>query len=422
MRFAICLIVIVLIPVYAVVLEWNFVHFQQPQLLVETQERLVAAGLGDVQVALNHFDATLSGICLDPVDRDRARALVVGVQGLRLREDDNLIRVPARLQSKLNDGSLVLEGWLPTETSRRVITAMVAEFRPELKVDATAVRLLPQVELGPTTTFVGEEVPVVFSTFLDSIRAPAALTITPNATGVQVRGYLPTPVMRAGIIQAIEKSGDGRKVDATRLYVSPHLLAASFVKGTGLVEFVRSFFDTPAPGIFSIDSRNGPRLTAYATTAMESDWLRLLRPITGSMKVNLNITRVPSRFHLPGYRPVSKLPLEWLGLIRAQRFIFEEGSAVLLAADEEKLELLAYLMMEVGPELRVLVAGYSDPLGEPGGESLRLRRANLIRERLLDYGVLPEVVQASGFDAVREPGVLTDAQRRAGRSVEFLVQ
>jgi outer membrane protein OmpA-like peptidoglycan-associated protein len=155
---------------------------------------------------------------------------------------------------------------------------------------------------------------------------------------------------------------------------------------------------------------------------MESDWLRLLRPITGSMKVNLNITRVPSRFHLPGYRPVSKLPLEWLGLIRAQRFIFEEGSAVLLAADEEKLELLAYLMMEVGPELRVLVAGYSDPLGEPGGESLRLRRANLIRERLLDYGVLPEVVQASGFDAVREPGVLTDAQRRAGRSVEFLVQ
>jgi len=422
MRFAICLFVLVLIPVYAVVLEWNFAHFQQPHLLLETQELLAAAGLGDVQVVLNHFDATLSGICREPADRARALALVVSVRGLRVREDDNLIRLPARVQAKIEEDTLVMEGWLPSETSRRVITAMVAEFRPELKVNTEAVRLLPLVELGPTTPFVGVEVPVVFSTLLDSIRAPAALSITPQAKGVEVRGYLPTPDMRVGIVQAIEKSGAGRKVDATNLHVSPHLMAAPFVKGTGLVDFVRSFFATPAPGTFSIDSRNGPRLTAHATVAMESEWLRLLRPITGSMKVNMNITRVPSRYHLPGYQPVSKLPPEWLSWIRAQSFLFDDWSPELTAADEEKLEPLAYLMMEAGPELRVLVAGYSDPLGEPGGETLRLRRANLIRQRLLDYGVPPEVVQAEGFDAVRVPGVQTDEQGRAGRSVEFFVK
>lgn len=421
MRFAIFLAVLFLIPAYVVVLEWSYVHFHHPKLLQESQSRLSEAGLGNLQVALDHFDARLTGVCQSPDDRDRARMLVESVPGLRVRDEDHLVSVPARLQSRIEDGALRLEGWLPSETAKRLIAAMAVEFRPDLTVDTEGIRLMPLVEMGPGTRLSGEEVPVVFATLLNSIRAPASLSVSPGAKGIEVRGYLPSRLMCEGILREIEDSGPGRQVEASKLHASPHLLAAPFIKGTGLVTFVRSFFATPAPGTFSIDSRNGVRIKAHATVEMESEWLRQLRPLVEASRVDMQITRVPSRFHLPGYQSVTAINPAWLAVIRSHRIFFEAGGLALSAEEEAKLEPLAYLLMEAGPTMRVVVAGYSDPLGEPGGESLRLRRAGLIRDRLLDYGVAPEVVQADGFEAVRPPGVLTDEQRRLGRSVEFLV-
>jgi outer membrane protein OmpA-like peptidoglycan-associated protein len=237
----------------------------------------------------------------------------------------------------------------------------------------------------------------------------------------EVRGYLPSRSMGDSVVKEIEASAPGRRVEASGLKASPHLLAAPFIRGEGLVTFLRSFFATPAPGTFSIDARNGARLKAHATVGMESEWLRLLRPLVEASRVDMQITRVPSRYHLLGYQPVTPLNPAWLAVIRSQRIFFEAGGLALAEEEEAKLEPLAYLLMEAGPAMRVVVAGYSDPLGEPGGESLRLRRAGLIRDRLLDYGVAPEVVQAEGFEVVRAPGVLTEDQRRFGRSVEFLV-
>ena len=421
MRFAIFLAVLFIIPAYVVVLEWSYVHFQQPKLLAGCQNRLKEAGLESLQVTLDHFDATLTGQCQNPEDRERARALVESVPGLRVREEDNRLSVPARLRSRLDEDVLYLEGWLPSETAKRLIAAMAREFRPDLTVDTKGIRLLPLVDMGPGTRLSGEEVPVVFATLLNSIRAPASLSISPGVNGIEVRGYLTSRAMCEAIVEEIESSGEGRKVDASRLKSSPHLLAAPFIKGDGLVEFIRSFFATPAPGSFSIDIRNGARIKAHATVGMESEWLRLLRPLVQASRVEMQITRAPSRYHLPGYQPVTAIKPEWLALIRSQRLFFEAGSLNLVADEEAKIEPLAYLLMEAGAAMRVVVAGYSDPLGEPGGESLRLRRAAFLRDRLLEYGVAPEVVQAEGFEAVRPPGVLTEEQRRLGRSVEFLV-
>lgn len=421
MRFAIFLAVLFLLPAYVVVLEWNYVHFQQPKLLAQCQARLNEAGLGALQVSLDHFDARLTGVCQSPDDRERARAVVEGLPGLRVRDEDHLVTVPAQLQSRLEDGVLRLEGWLPTETAKRLIAAMAVEFRPDLTVDTKGIRLLPLVEMGPGTELSGQEVPVVFATLLNSIRAPASLSINPGAEGIEVRGYLPSRSMCDSVVKEIEASAPGRRVEASRLKASPHLLAAPFIKGEGLVTFLRRFFATSAPGTFSIDARNGARLKAHATVGMESEWLRLLRPLVEASRVDMQITRVPSRYHLPGYQPVTLLNPAWLAVIRSQRIFFEAGGLTLAAEEEAKLEPVAYLLMEAGPAMRVVVAGYSDPLGEPGGESLRLRRAGLIRDRLLDYGVAPEAVQAEGFETVRPPGVLTEDQRRLGRSVEFLV-
>lgn len=421
MRFAIFLAILFLIPAYVVVLEWNHVHFLQPKLLLESQNRLKEMGLGSLQVTLDHFDATLTGLCQNPEDRDRARAVIESLPGLRVRDEDHRVTVPAQLQSRLQDGVLHLEGWLPSETAKRLIAAMALEFRPDLTVDTKGVRLLPLVDMGPGTKLSGEELPVVFATLLNSIRVPASLSVHPGPGGIEVRGYLPSRVMCDKVVREIEASAPERRVDASKLKATPHLLAAPFIKGEGLVNFLRSFFATPAPGTFSIDARNGARIKAYATVGMESEWLRLLRPLVEASQVNMQITRTPSRYHLPGYQPVTSLPPAWLEVIRSQRIFFEAGGLALSAEEEAKLEPLAYLLMEAGPAMRVVVAGYSDPLGEPGGESLRLRRADVIRERLLDYGVAPEVVQAEGFEAVRPPGVLTEDQRRSGRSVEFLV-
>jgi len=288
-----------------VVLEWNYVHVQQPKLLAQCQARLNEAGLGALQVSLDHFDARLTGVCQSPDDRERARAVVEGLPGLRVRDEDHLVTVPAQLQSRLEDGVLRLEGWLPTETAKRLIAAMAVEFRPDLTVDTKGIRLLPLVEMGPGTELSGQEVPVVFATLLNSIRAPASLSINPGAEGIEVRGYLPSRSMCDSVVKEIEASAPGRRVEASRLKASPHLLAAPFIKGEGLVTFLRSFFATSAPGTFSIDARNGARLKAHATVGMESEWLRLLRPLVEASRVDMQITRVPSRYHLPGYRPVS---------------------------------------------------------------------------------------------------------------------
>lgn len=63
-----------------------------------------------------------------------------------------------------------------------------------------------------------------------------------------------------------------------------------------------------------------------------------------------------------------------------------------------------------GPEARFIVAGYDEPGGEAGGARGKLRygRAESVRAALVQMGVVKNVLETQGFDAVRGPGLISE--------------
>ncbi|MDB6074068.1 MAG: sodium-translocating pyrophosphatase [Verrucomicrobiaceae bacterium] len=426
MRLFIVIAALLLIPAFAVVMEWRFQSSGREAMLEQCRSRLAKAGLGEVSVRLDHFDAVLTGMCSDPADLEKAQALVTNVRGVRLKFDDNQIRVPAKLSANIHGHEMLLSGWLPREGHRLEIVRLAKASRPDLEVSAADIRLSPRVELGPESQTRDGLQPKVFASLLESIRLPASLSITGDGHHYIFKGSLPSPAVRDAIVKAAKESAPGLEIDASQFIGDEHVAAAPFAQGMDLADFVRLYFESPTPGSFQIDQRNGPRIQAYATTAMESAWLAALRPVSGSSRVAMEVTRVPSLFHFPTYQPQSKLePQVVVGLretFRLQRVLFDSGSAKIKAEEEAKLSVLAETIKKAGPDLHLIVAGYSDVGGEPVGKTMQHARADVVRSKLVELGVPGDLLEAMPFEAVRPPGPLTDEVRRDTRSVELLIK
>ena len=268
----------------------------------------------------------------------------------------------------------------------------------------------------------------MFAGLLESIRLPASLSITGDGHRYQMKGSLPAAALREAVVEAAEKSGRGLEIDASQLKAHEHVAGAPFAQGTALADFVRSFFNSPMPGSFQIDQRNGPQIKAYATAEMESEWMTLLRAVSGAARVNAEITRVPSIYHFPNYQPESMLEpgvAERLReIFRTQIVFFDSGSSKLKPDEEAKLGPLVEVMAAAGSDLHVIVAGYADVGGEPGtkGAAVQKARAEAVRSKLIRLGATTESLEALPFDAPRPAGAVTDDMRRLTRSVELLIK
>lgn len=426
MRFFIVIAALCLVPAFAVIMEWRFQSGQREALLALCNSRLSQAGLDQVTVRLDHFDALLSGVCNDPDDLDKAKALVTGVRGLRVKPDDNQIRVPAKLNATIQGTEMRLSGWLPNERQRTEIVRLVKASRPDMEVIGTDIRLSPRVDVGLESKTSEGSMPKAFTTLLESIRLPASLSISGDGHRYVFKGSLPSADLRESILTAAKESAPGIEIDASQFIAQEHVAGAAFAEGMALADFVRLYFASPTPGSFQIDQRNGPRLKAYATTAMESAWLSALRPVSGGARVASDITLVPSLFHFPTYQPQSKLePQMAAGLrqaFRSQLVLFDSGSAKIKPDEEAKLGVLADSIKNAGADLHLVVAGYSDVGGEPAGKAMQRARAEAVRSKLIAMGVSADILEAMPFDAVRSPGPLTDEVRRDTRSVELLIK
>src|SRR5690242_7157299 len=78
-----------------------------PSLSLQAEKALKAPEFAQVEVSLNYLDVTLKGHVADLDTRERARKLVDDIWGLRCREQDNLLHVTSRLNSKLEGKRLV---------------------------------------------------------------------------------------------------------------------------------------------------------------------------------------------------------------------------------------------------------------------------------------------------------------------------
>lgn len=429
MRLGILICGLMLIPAFAVVLEWRFQWQQKPQIEQQARTLLDQGGLTNVTLELDHFRGVLKGICLDPAGRDQAVALIRRLPfPVQLDESSNQVRMPARVTARFEGQDLHLTGWLDREDSRLELTKLAREFRPELAIHDQEIVLTPYAVLGPPTTIDGLQTHAAFAGFLESIRPTTTLSITPENGFLRIKGCLPSEKLRLAVIGAIEASPWQWPMEASKLISNPHGTAVPFTKGGALAAFLRSYYDTPAPGSFSIDLRTGPKLKAVATPAMEARWRTLLLPLSGATRVQPEFTIVPSDAHLPGYKPVSPIAPEVLerlqSLLRLLPVHFERGSAQLAPLEQVKLGPLVFAIQQAGPEARFIVAGYEEPGSEPGGAGGRLRtaRAEAVVQALTQLGVPREVLLPQGFDAPRPPGVITEEMRRDSRRAELLVK
>jgi outer membrane protein OmpA-like peptidoglycan-associated protein len=428
MRLVIVIVCLMLVPAFSLVLEWRYDSVQRPRLEEQCRALMDQADLPSVAVAMDHFHVRLSGLARQPDDRDKAANLIRSVKGVILNDDDNRILVPAHLAADFEGGTLRLKGWVDAESSRQVAMLMTARFRPEMPVLADGVRVNPHVVMGQAVAIDGMKVPTKMADFLNSIRPPSSLTVTNEGGILRLTGYVPSETLRGQVIAAIQTKPWEWPVEASKLYANAHVAPAPFTKGEALVSFLKRFADSPTPGNFSIDLRNGPRFTALATPAMEAEWRRLLLPLSGASKVQAEVTQMPSLMHFPGFIPQSPIPRETLAqvraILRAQMIHFDKGSPRLVPSEQAKLGPLVFAVQMAGPEARFVVAGYDEPGGEPNGVGGRLRvaRAEAVRAALAQMGVPKAMLEVQGFDGIRSPGVITEETRRQSRRVELLVK
>lgn len=425
MRTSLLLIGLALIPVFAGLLRWHYIKVAGPKLQKQAEQALRAAGLQGALVRLVYLDAQLAGTLPDPDARELAARLIDDLRGVRVLPQSNRIRVMAKLTHEIVGGELRLSGWLPGVESRNALRKLAAEFRPDLKPSMEGVKLAPYVELGEPVKVQEGEMPKAFQDIMEEVRLPASLSISRTGDEYRIAGVVPREELREAIIRAADK---GRwKIDSSRLLAVPLCGAAPFFRTDAIATFVGSLFSSPTPGEFSIDLRNGSKLKAHATAGMEAAYLTLLRPVTGEMKTDMQITRVASAFQFPDYKPLSVLPpgmeQSIRHLLKTRPIYFEPLSADLSAEEAVKLGSLVAAIAAAGPEAQFVVAGYGDEALEPGSSPmLRVQRTEAVRARLVAMGVSEEILETAVFDALQPAGLGAAEVQREARKVELFIK
>jgi hypothetical protein len=429
MRFTILLLVLLVIVATPFALDWDYSHRHKPALEAEAEALLAQQGLSNIDVELNYFDAVLTGLVQTPDARKRAGDIVKTVRPLRVADWENKIRITPKLTAEIKGNTINLAGWLPSAEVRAELILGVKAFRPELKINSDALDVSPRVESGEIVKFGASKISKLVADVLNTIRVPPSLKIQRSGQEYRLSGHVKTEELLDSIAQAAQNNPGGWKVNIEALAANKNVNEASFSSGTALADFVRSFFKSPSPGEFSIDLRNGPFIKAYATAAMEAEWLSLLRPITGAAKLRSEITRVPSAYHFPDYKITSTIAPDLVPVLKAAltkaTVRFDFGSSDLKPDELPKLEPLLPLLASTGPEARFILAAYADPAGgEPGSETQAIQKARAVavQKHLTERGVNVSQLEMMVFDRLSPPGALTEDVRFDCRKVELLIK
>lgn len=423
MRLSLVFFMLILLPVAAAVHAWLFCRDNLPALTQEAVKRLKDAGVRDPVVDIRFFDIAVTGEAPDPQARQAALAAIRSLVPLRLQPGAERLHVLAGLKARLEQDTLHLTGWLPEGEEVESLRQLLGELRPDLTLNTDALHTAPEVRWPegmkpPLTTSSPMLKPV-----LDMLRVPAELHISAKDDALLLSGLLPATALKHELVSALAEIAGARVVDPSALKASPHVLPASFAKPELLAAFVTSFFQAPPPRSFDVGVDGIPHLTGFATRQMESQWLTLLRPVTGSAKVDARLTYLPSTYHFPGYQPRSAVPPATLeavrGSLRDAAIVFETGSSQIPAEEQTKLTALAPVLLSAGPALGIVVGAHPDPAGPDGVEKeIGRARAQAVMSFLIDQGV-PSNFDVVVFDPVPAG---TPGAPPLPRTVELLIQ
>lgn len=424
MRLSLIFLMLILLPVATGVHAWLFCRDDLPGLTQEALRRLQDAGVRHPEVDIRFFDIAVRGEAEDPAALQRALTAVRALGPLRLQPGAAQLQVVARLRAVLEGGTLRISGWLPEEEKPEDVRRLVAELRPDLILETSGLQTAPEV-VWPE----GFKPPLAASSpllkpLLEKLRVPAEIHVSAREDAIVLTGLLPAEELKAEVVAALAEVAGARVVDPSTLKASSHVLPAPFAKPEALAAFLRSFFKGPAPRSCDIDAQGIPHLKGMATRQMESEWLRLLRPLTGGARVEAELTLVPSELHMPGYQTQSQLPADMLKSVReALKFAcitFETGATRLSPEEQTKLASLAPVLLTAGPALGLVIGAHPDPAGPAATEkAVGKARSEAVLSFLVEQGVPSADIRAVVFDPVPAGSPLVPS---IPRCVEILIK
>lgn len=416
MRFSIILISLALLPLMMIVHGWIFTEQQLPRLREQALEALQKNGIRSAVADVRYLDLRIAGNAADVASLEKARSAVAALGPIRTVTDE--LSIPAGVRARLDGETLSLEGWLPDEANVREAVQLLGKLRPDLSLQTEGLKAdtrvrWPEGEKGPLTVDSSLLLPIV-----EKLRVSPWLEIIRDTEGLHIQGLLSANGARSLLLSELkpEEAGD--------LLESTHTLPAAFADPAVLLPFVKGFFAHPTPRRFFINEEDGPLIEAPATRTLESEWLALLRPVTGGRRVTLNLTFYPSEFHFPHYQPGTPLAGEQLKTLSealtGQLISFSERSTSLSSEEQARLAALTPLLLTAGPALRLVIGGHPDPDGNPVAEKNLARvRAEQVGSFLTEQGLPTSDVQTMAFDSVPAgtPGAPVQT-----RSVEILIR
>ena len=424
MRLSLFFLMVILLPVAAVAHAYFIAFHRLPLLRSEVMGILEKAGVQSPKVDLAFLDIDIAGEAPSPQAHQQVVESIRRIGPLRLKPGADRLHVNASVKAHLHEKRLRLTGWLPEQKDAEKLTRILAELRPDLILDTTDLQHAPEVRwpndfkppLDATNAFL--------SPILDHLRIPAELKIEYKDGTLRLTGMLPDGGLKEEIISALAGDSGASEIDPSALVASPHVKAAPFAKKKTLAAFLASFFSAPPPRSFEIRDQGRPKLAGIATRKLESEWLTLLRPVTGAAQVDSQLVLLPSLYHQPGYQPRSPLPPAMLEQLRevlhGMTISFESGTSTIPPLDQTKLAALAPSLLAAGPALGLIIGGHPDPLGDTAKEAAMAKsRAETVLSFLIEQGVPATDISATAFEPV-PPG--SPAAPDMPRSVEILVK
>ncbi|MEN3943784.1 OmpA family protein [Prosthecobacter sp. SYSU 5D2] len=416
MRFFILLISLALLLLLVIVHGWFYTEKQLPDLHQQVLAALAKQGVRSAAADVRFLDLRIAGNAPDRAALEKARAAVLAIRPLRLVKDE--LSIPASLRARLANDILTLEGWLPEEQNIREAARLIHLLRPDLTVTteglhADAQVRWPESEQGPLTADSRLMAPII-----ENLKVAAWLEMVKDSSGIKLAGLVPANGLRGQLVKLLSGT------DATELKESAHTLPSVFSDTDSLTSFVRAFFTSPSARRFSINKEGEPMIEAAATRTLESEWLALLRPVTGGKKVISKLVFYPSEYHFPGYKPESTIPETQLENLRetlsGQSISFDPGRQTLSAQEQAKLAALTPSLLTAGPVVKLLIGSHPDPDGNPESErKLALARAGEVHSFLVEQGLPASDVQTAAFEPVRAG---TPGAPENPRTVEILIR
>ncbi|MFN7565431.1 MAG: OmpA family protein [Prosthecobacter sp.] len=423
MRLSLFFLMVILLPVAAVSHAYFIAFHRLPLLRQEVLGLLEKAGVQSPKVDLAFLDIDIAGEAPSPQVHRQVVESIRRIGPLRLKPGADRLHVNASVKSSLVGKRLRVTGWLPEQKDVEKLKTILAELRPDLTMETTDLQHAPEVRWPADFKLPLDAANPFLGPILDHLRIPAELKVEFKDGTLLLTVMLPSGGLKEEIIAALSGDSGASEIDPSALVASPHVKAAPFAKKKVLAAFLASFFAAPPPRSFEIKEQGRPRLTGIATRKLESEWLTLLRPVTGAAQVDSQLVLLPSLYHDPAYQPRSPLPPELIqqlrDVLREVVIAFESGNTI-PPLDQTKLSALAPSLLAAGPALGLIIGGHPDPLGDAAQENaIAKSRAEAVLSFLIEQGVPATDITAVAFEPV-PPG--SPAAPAMPRSVEILVK